>query len=253
MSADADAMARPCEPWKFLASSVWTATAIAAWLAVQFLVFIGLLVYMGVGDDATAHEIDTLSSHAVVISFVAIVAAPAEIGIIAPAIHFARCRFSDSVALAWPRRRELLIGIGLLVLMLPLADLSAYLSGRAIVPPFVVEAYRSARDSGTLPLLFLALAVAAPVTEEIVFRGFLYRGYAASRVGPAGAILIPAALWSVMHLQYEAFFIFQIFLLGVVLGWLRWRTGSLWLTIILHAIINAASLLQTAFIVEYLS
>ena len=137
--------------------------------------------------------------------------------------------------------------------MLPLADLSAYLSGRAIVPPFVVEAYRSARDSGTLPLLFLALAVAAPVTEEIVFRGFLYRGYAASRGGPAGAILIPAALWSVMHLQYEAFFIFQIFLLGVVFGWLRWRTGSLWLTIILHAIINAASLLQTAFIVEYLS
>ena len=253
MSADADAMARPCEPWKFLASSAWTATAIAAWLAVQFLVFIGLLVYMGVGDDATAHEIDTLSSHAVVISLVAIVAAPAEIGIIALAIRFARCRFSDYVALVWPRRRELLIGIGLLVLMLPLADLSAYLSGRAIVPPFVVEAYRSARDSGTLPLLFLALAVAAPVTEEIVFRGFLYRGYAASRVGPAGAILIPAALWSVMHLQYEAFFIFQIFLLGVVLGWLRWRTGSLWLTIILHAIINAASLLQTAFIVEYLS
>ena len=253
MSADADAMARPCEPWKFLASSVWTATAIAAWLAVQFLVFIGLLVYMGVGDDATAHEIDTLSSHAVVISFVAIVAAPAEIGIIALAIHFARCRFSDYVALVWPRRRELLIGIGLLVLMLPLADLSAYLSGRAIVPPFVVEAYRSARDSGTLPLLFLALAVAAPVTEEIVFRGFLYRGYAASRVGPTGAILIPSAVWSIMHLQYDAFFIFHIFLLGVVFGLLRWRTGSLWLTIILHAIINAASLLQTAFIVEYLS
>lgn len=253
MSNDSTSAARPCEPWKFLASSAWTAAAIAAWVAVQFLVFIGLLVYMGVGEDATAHEIDTLSSHAIVISLVAIAAAPAEIGIIALAIRFARCKFSDYLALIWPRRRELLLGIGLLVLMLPLADLAAYLSGRAIVPPFVVEAYRSARDSGTLPLLFLALAIAAPLTEEIVFRGFLYRGYAASRVGPTGAILIPAALWSVMHLQYEAFFIFHIFLLGVVFGWLRWRTGSLWLTIILHAVINTASLLQTAYIVEYMS
>ena len=57
------------------------------------------------------------------------------------------------------------------------------MSGRAIVPPFVIDAYRSARDSGTIWLLVIALVIAAPLTEEIVFRGFMYRGLAASRVG----------------------------------------------------------------------
>jgi len=50
-----------------------------------------------------------------------------------------------------------------------------------------------------------------------------------------------------MHVQYETFFIVQIFLLGIVFAWLRWRSGSLWLTITLHAIVNFTSLLQTVY------
>lgn len=252
MTAETTAPAKPCAPWKFLGSSLWTAAAIAAWVAVQGAVFIALLVYMGAGEDATPHEIDTLSSHAIVISLVAIFAAPAEIGVIALAIRFARCRFGEYLALVWPSWRYFWIGIACLAVLVPLADIVTHMSGRGIIPPFVQEAYRSARDSGTLPLLFIALAVAAPLTEEIVFRGFLFRGYAASRAGIAGAIVIPSAVWAMMHLQYEAFFIAHIFLLGLVFGWLRWKSGSLWLTIILHAIVNTSSLLQTAFIVEKL-
>jgi membrane protease YdiL (CAAX protease family) len=124
------------------------------------------------------------------------------------------------------------------------------MTGRSIVPPFVMDAYRSARDSGTIWLFAIALVVAAPLAEEIVFRGFMFRGLAASRVGIAGAILIPSAIWSERHEQYETFFIVQIFILGVVFGWLRWKSGSTWLTIVLHAIINFTSLLQTIYFVE---
>jgi membrane protease YdiL (CAAX protease family) len=53
-----------------------------------------------------------------------------------------------------------------------------------------------------------------------------------------------------MHVQYETFYIAQIFILGLVFGWLRWSSGSTTLTIILHAIVNSAALLQVAFIVE---
>jgi membrane protease YdiL (CAAX protease family) len=65
-------------------------------------------------------------------------------------------------------------------------------------------------------------------------------------MGPAVAIVITSALWAAMHTQYETFFVVQIFCVGLVLGYLRWRSGSALLTIGLHAIINASALVQTA-------
>lgn len=249
-SVAASEPAQSSEPWRFWATSAWTAVALAAWLAVQFLVFVAVLVYADVGDNASSGEIEKLASHGIVLSLVAICSAPAEIGIVALAIRFARGRFAEYLALARPSRGYLLIGIALLVALLPLADTITWMTGRSIVPPFVVEAYKSARDSGTLWLLGIALVVAAPLTEEIVFRGFMYRGFAASRVGVAGAIVIPAAIWAAMHVQYENFFIIQIFLLGVVFGLLRFGSGSTLLTIVLHGVVNLSSLLQTAYFVE---
>jgi uncharacterized protein len=241
--------APPCVPWKFWGTVVWTAAALVIWLAVQYAVLIGVLVYFDVGDEASVAEIAKLTSHGVVLSLVSILSAPAEIGIVVLAIRFVRCRVAEYLALVAPSRTHLLIGLACLVVLLPLADVATWLSGREIVPPFVVDAYKSSRDSGTLWLLVIALVVAAPLTEEVVFRGFMYRGLAASRLGEAGAILIPSAIWAALHIQYEVFFLFQIFLLGVVFGVLRWKSGSTWLTILLHAIVNLSSLLQTAYLV----
>jgi uncharacterized protein len=242
--------ARVCDPWKFWATLAWTAAALAAWVVVQFAVVAGLLYSGNIADDASADEIAKLASHGAVLALVAILSAPAEIGVIALAIRFARCRFAEYLALVRPSRNDVLLGLACLVVLLPLGDVSTWMSGRGIVPPFVIEAYRSARDSGTLWLLVIALVVAAPLTEEIVFRGFMYRGLAVSRVGNAGAILLPSAIWAAMHVQYEVFFIVQIFLLGAVFGALRWKSGSTWLTILLHGIVNLSSLLQTVYLVE---
>ncbi len=243
------APARPGEPWKFWATGAWIAAVLAVWVAVQFAVFIGALFYLGTGGDAPSSDVEKLASHAAMVSLIAIASMPAEIGVVALAIRFARCRFAEYLALVRPSRVDIWIGLACLLILLPLADLVTWMSGRAIVPPFVIEAYTSARESGTLWLLTIALVVAAPLTEEIVFRGFMYRGLAASRVGEAGAILIPSAIWASLHIQYEVFFITQIFLLGTVFGVLRWRSGSTWLTIGLHAVVNLSSLLQTAYFV----
>ena len=53
-----------------------------------------------------------------------------------------------------------------------------YVSGRDVVPPFQVEAYQTAKDAGWLMQLTLAIVFVAPLGEEVVFRGFLYRGLA---------------------------------------------------------------------------
>jgi uncharacterized protein len=242
-----------CDPWKFWATSLWTGLAILVWLAVQLVVMIGLFAWFGVSDNASKAELEMIASHGVTVSLVAIAAVPAELAVIWLAVKRARCRFADYLALARPGRRDVLLGIACLVVLLPLADVVSYLAGRAIIPPFVAEMYRSARDSGTLPLLAVALVVAAPLAEELVFRGFVYRGLAASRVGVTGAIVISSAVWAAMHVQYEPFFMVHIFVIGLVFGYWRWRSGSTILTLILHAIVNACSLAQIAFMTEFMS
>ena len=91
---------------------------------------------------------------------------------------------------------------------------------------------------------------AAPVMEELLFRGFLLRGYTASRLGPIGAVLLTSAAWASMHIQYEVFYVVQIFVLGCVFGWLRLRSGSTTLTLILHGIVNLTAIVQTVYIAE---
>ena len=58
-------------------------------------------------------------------------------------------------------------------------------------------------------------------------------------------ILITALLWAFVHVQYDWYVIAQVFVFGVMLGWLRWATGSTILTMVLHAMINCEGMLET--------
>jgi membrane protease YdiL (CAAX protease family) len=239
-----------CEPWGFWTTTAYGLVAIVAWFVAQMLVAVAMLAILDVGGAASDLKSEALVSHAVTIAVVTIVSMPAPIAILAFAARHAGCAPRDYLALHWPRRSELIVGLVIVAVLLPLGDLSSWLSGRDLVPPAVVEAYRTARGSGTLVLLAIALIVAAPLMEELLFRGFLFPGYAKSRIGPWGAIVLTAAGWAVMHVQYETFYIVQIFVLGCVFGWLRWSSGSTLLTIVLHAVVNTAALVQVALLVE---
>ncbi len=239
-----------CEPWGFWSTTGYGLTAVATWFAAQLVAVFVMLALLGVGGNASDFEVQTLASHALTIAVATILSMPAPIAVIAMAARFARCSAIDYLALYWPRRADLIVGIVIIAVLLPLGDLTSWLTGRDLIPPAVVDAYRSARSSGTLMLLAVALIVAAPLMEELLFRGFLFPGYARSRLSPWGAILLTSAGWAVMHVQYETFYIVQIFVLGCVFGWLRWSSGSTLLTVILHAIVNAAALAQVAFMVE---
>lgn len=87
-------------------------------------------------------------------------------------------------------------------------------------------------------LAVLLLVVIAPVSEEIVFRGFFYGGLAPSRIGPVGAILFTSLVWAAMHVQYAWPVMVQIFVYGVIFGVVRWRSGSLWPPLVAHGLIN---------------
>ena len=102
-------------------------------------------------------------------------------------------------------------------------------------------------------LLWITFVIVAPAGEEIMFRGFLYRGWVASPRAVLPAIVVISAAWAIIHVQYDWFGILQVFLVGLVLGWVRWRSGSTLLTFALHALANAWATLETLATVEWLS
>lgn len=239
----------PCRPWGAWASLGWGVAAIAAWLGVQIALSDVLIEWLDLhGEDAAR-----LVANARFVALVTITAVVAPLAVIAVAVRFARCGLSEYLGLNRPDRRYVLIGVAVLAILIPLVDLVSYLAGRAITPKFVIDLYLSARDSGSLWLLVIALVVAAPVVEETVFRGFLLPGLAASRLGAWGAILLTAVAWALLHAQYQPFYLAQIVLLGAVFGWLRLRSGSTTLTMGLHGIVNLTSIVQAAATVEWFS
>ena len=106
----------------------------------------------------------------------------------------------------------------------------------------MIDAYRAASHAGKLPMFWLAGVVIAPITEEIVFRGFLYRGWAHSRLGVMGAIAVTSVLFGLMHTQYTWIGIAFCALSGVLFGWARWRSGTTALPILLHVLFNLTSM-----------
>ncbi len=83
-------------------------------------------------------------------------------------------------------------------------------------------------------------ALMAPVVEEVVFRGFLFGGLL-RLFSPVTAVLSSAALFAAVHRQLFAFPV--LFLLGVLLALLYYRSRSLWAPILLHFCINSVALL----------
>lgn len=113
-------------------------------------------------------------------------------------------------------------------------------------PKIMLDVWRTAVVP---PVLWLAVIVAGPMFEEMFFRGFLYRGIEWSPLGRDGAIIITALCWSLIHQQYDPYFMGQVFLMGVLLGYARARTGSTLLTIALHALNNLYSTIMLYYMI----
>ncbi len=93
------------------------------------------------------------------------------------------------------------------------------------------------------PLLFaLALpgvTLLVPMAEELIFRGALFSALVNSPVGRWGAVLITAAAWALIHFAAApALYVGVIFIMGIFLGLLLLRFGSLWVTIVCHMVWN---------------
>ena len=91
-------------------------------------------------------------------------------------------------------------------------------------------------------LLWLILAGAglAPIVEEFLFRGLLYR-YLRKRRSRAFAIVLTAGLFAIAHLVPTL--IPSLFVFGLFLAWVVERYGSLYPAMALHSLNNLTSIL----------
>jgi membrane protease YdiL (CAAX protease family) len=99
--------------------------------------------------------------------------------------------------------------------------------------------------SDPLILGVITTILVAPILEEFIFRGFLFSQLKVT-LGNWGAISLSSLAWTSLHFQYELKILFILFLLGLILGFLRWKYNSLFLVMALHAINNLV-----AFIIAY--
>jgi hypothetical protein len=88
-------------------------------------------------------------------------------------------------------------------------------------------------------LALLVVGVGAPLSEELLFRGFLLSALARSRLGFAGGAVITTVWWTALHAGYSAAGIIEVFVIGLFFSWLLWRTGSLRVPIFCHALYNS--------------
>lgn len=114
-----------------------------------------------------------------------------------------------------------------------------------MVTDFARNLYES---SSNLYLLGFAVVVAAPLFEEIFFRGFMLFGISRSRFGVTGAILITAVIWTAVHAQYDWYIRTNILMIGILFGYARHKSGSLLPSLTMHGLMNAMALIEVAHI-----
>jgi len=152
---------------------------------------------------------------------------------------------ADYLGLTLPRKSDVVVGIIAAVTFILVVDGIGLVLGRNIVSQFQLDIYRTATAAGYLPSLWLTVAVVAPIGEETLFRGFLFRGWHRAPHDAWPVIVETALLWAFIHLQYDLYYTAQVFTYGLMLGWFRWVTGSTILTILLHGLINFEGMLET--------
>jgi uncharacterized protein len=232
--------------WKLVGTTLWGIGVLLIFVVVQTVATLVVLVRArpGIGEGDLLAVLEGGSEDGVALSIATfastLICVPVVIGIAALKRHSS---IKDYFALNPVRLRSLMGWLAILALFIALSDSLTVFLGRPIVPESMSALQGSARP---LWLLWLALVVAAPLFEEIFFRGFLYKGFASSVVGPAGAIVITSILWAAIHLQYDLYGICTIFVLGVLFGLARMLTGSLIVPLTLHAVSNIVAAAEAA-------
>jgi len=150
-----------------------------------------------------------------------------------------------------PELKTVLAGVFLILVSMPLV-LFVYQINKALPLPesfHLLEDQTNDAIKGLLqmenPLELIAnltlIALLPAIGEELVFRGVVQQQLLRRIHQPWIALVLTAVIFSFIHFQFEGFL--PRMLLGLLLGWLYWRTGNFWVPVAAHFANNGAQVL----------
>lgn len=234
--------ARP-RPWGFWATMALSLAVIVLFILLQTIVTIGFVVVKcTASQNFGADDFMRLATNGLLFSLATWVSMPLCLTMVVLLVKLRRqLSVREYLSLNQVPAKTYLAWTAIVLVFVIVSDGASWILGKSIVPEVMIEAYRTAVVP---PLLWGAIIVAAPVFEELFFRGFFFRGIQQSRLGNVGAVLITSFFWSIIHVQYDLPLIIWIFLLGILLGIARARSNSTYLVIALHALLNLIATIQ---------
>ena len=161
----------------------WGVVATFGWLVLSLVIgqaaaVAGLLVWFG--EDSLARVSVSLFDGPL-LAVTTVISNAAQIGVLAFAVRRRGWRVSDYFALGAFTRREFALGALACAAVAGMIALFGWLANLELVTPFQIQAYMTTPKNLWLAAVFFAVVIAGPLGEEIVFRGFLFRG-----LGPPG-------------------------------------------------------------------
>lgn len=240
-------------PPRYRSTNPWPPpTAVAATVGILIcatLLAVLLLQALGFGGNDPVGS-DSRSDVASLVIWLAVLQATV-IALVMVAAGRYGARPADTLSLSGPPVRGAILAaaIGLMLLILLPYNIAVLAFAREALledlRPFVAP-LRS--DAGWL--FALLIAVGAPVSEELLFRGFLLGALAKTPIGYFGAALVATLGWTALHLGYSGYGLIEVFIAGLFFSWVLWRTGNLWVPIVCHAVYNSAILVILLTLIE---
>jgi membrane protease YdiL (CAAX protease family) len=225
----------PLRTWDFMET---TFVSLIAYAVYQLTAGLALTIMLGMQDGAknlSPEQFYALAAQGRWCGAALIIASPLTIAVLWIAIRRTGREFAEYLALNWPSASELARALVIMAILL-LAELVPGYSVDAQYPSVVP--LLSVNGAGGLLILLVAGCIAGPIMEEFIVRGFMFRGWSQSFLGPIGAVTLTAAVWALTHTQYDWFGRLWIFVMGLAIGYFRWRSNSTWLAVMSHSAMN---------------
>jgi CAAX protease family protein len=236
--------------WGLVGTLSWGTFIFISFIIIQVLV---MGIYIGISyGEVSSSEVENLmnelQSNGTVLSLCTIATTIICCSLIFLAIIFKKgSKIKDYLGLRSVEMKVFIFWLLVMIVFIAIIDTLSVIFGRDIVPEYMLSAYTSTEK---IWMLWFALIIAAPIFEELFFRGFLFSGISSSFIGPIGAVIIISIMWAAIHVQYDLYDISTIFVSGLILGFARIKTGSVLLTIGLHSFINLIATIETMFFVS---
>lgn len=213
------------------------------WMAVSFIAA-GVICALPLGESSTAVVILLYQAAVYVVLLLLLIGGPWLVGVVVPryvsALRTTWRQLGLQRLLRWKDIAWALVGVVLYILL----SMVLLFIAQHVVPGFDVSQRQDIGVSQQLFgmerfIAFIAFVLAAPIAEEVAFRGYLYGKLRHARMPVWAVVLVVSVLFGLAHGQWNVGV--DVFALSLVMCGLRCMTDTIWPAMVLHIIKNTVA------------